>query len=59
MIPITEKEVQAAILSASPFKGPGYDRLPAVAWQKTLPVFKSHLVCLFEESLLQGRLPDT
>lgn len=51
MIPIIEKEVQAAIFSASHFKGPGYDRLPAVAWQKTWPVFRSHLACLFEESL--------
>lgn len=59
MMAVTEKEVQAAIFSASPFKGPGYDGLSAVAWQKTWPVFRSHLVYLFEESLLQGRLPNT
>ena len=45
--------------NTSPFKGPGYDGLSAVAWQKMWPVFRSHLVYLFEESLLQGRLPNT
>lgn len=57
LIPVTEKEVQAKIFSASPFKGPGCDGLPAVVWQKTWPILKSHLIFLFKESLCQGRLP--
>lgn len=57
MTAVTEKEVHAAIFSASPLKGPGCDGLPAAIWQKTWLVLKSHLVGLFIESLRQGRLP--
>lgn len=33
---ISEKEVESAIFSASPFKGPGYDGLPAIMWRELL-----------------------
>ena len=33
IISLTDKEIQKAIISASPHKAPGRDRLPAVVWQ--------------------------
>lgn len=55
---VTEKEVQEAIFRASPFKAAEIDEIPAVVWQKILPVIKGALIALFQASLNQGRLPD-
>lgn len=44
---ITEKDIENAIFKASPLKGPGYDRMPAVVWQKTWHTLKEFLVPLF------------
>ncbi len=44
---ITKKDIENVIFKASPLKGPGYDRMPAVVWQKTWHTLKEFLVPLF------------
>ena len=58
-LPITEEEIQNAIFQASPLKGAGHDRIPALVWQKTWPILKDFVVPLFQSSLQRGKLPDT
>ena len=58
-LPITEEEIQNAIFQASPLKGTGHDRIPALVWQKTWPVLKDFVVRLYQSSLQKGKLPDT
>lgn len=55
---ITENDIQSAIFQASPLKGPGCDRIPALVWQKTWPVLKGYSVPLIQSSLRQGKLPN-
>ena len=58
MAPVTDNEIQKAIMGASPLKAPGYDQLPAMAWQQLWPVIGQHISQLFRSCLSVGRIPE-
>ncbi|KAF4944619.1 hypothetical protein FSARC_14621, partial [Fusarium sarcochroum] len=55
---LTTEEVEEKVMEAKPWRAPGQDGLPAMAWKQLWPVAKEWLMHLFRTSLSEGRLPD-
>ena len=54
--PLTDEEIQKAIISASPHKAPGRDKLPAVVWQHIWPTIGQQILNLFREYIKAERI---
>lgn len=56
--PLTKREVKDAVFRAKPFKAPGMDGIPAIAWKELWPVVGPWIHALFEASLRTGVIPQ-
>ena len=54
---LTKEEIKRAVFKANPWKAPGSDGLPAMAWRQIWPVVENWIVAIFRQSLQQGILP--
>lgn len=54
---LSMSEIEAVLWKAGPWKAPGPDKVPNIAWQKTWHLVKEWVLEVFKASLLLGHLP--
>jgi hypothetical protein len=54
---LTIGEIEQKVMTASPWKAPGEDGLPAIVWRQLWPVVEDRVLHLFQTSLRDGELP--
>lgn len=57
--PLTVAEVKEAAFKAQPYKAPGPDGIPAVAWKELWPMVRSWIRTIFTASARCGHIPQS